>query len=406
MLNRVIITEEKLNQKEDVLVLAVYENNHMKEVRLVPKNKQTFLGNIYIGRVKNIVENIWAAFIEIENGQICFASLDDLKAPIFTKKIGKKPLCIGDELVVEVIKENVKTKPPVVSAKLNFTGRNLVLTTQNCHLGISKKLVSEDKKRLQNLLEPYMGKEYGLIARTNAKDVSEEELLQELSFLQEEYEQLKRTAIHKTGGSLLRETETEEIQFIKSLYMAETEKILTDIPKVYEKLQKYLLEQQAEELEKLELYEDTQISLLGLYNVRRELDRALNKKVWLSSGGYLVIEPTEALTVIDVNSGKNIKKIPKEEMIFQTNLEAAKEIAKQLILRNISGICIVDFIDMKEKEHQEKLMHSLRMELKKDKISVTLVDITRLGLVELTRKKVQKSLREQIQQGDEFYERH
>lgn len=403
MLNRVIITEEKLNQKKDILVLAIYENNHMKEVRLMPKNKKTFLGNIYIGRVKNIVENIQAAFIEIENGQICFASLKDLKTPLFTKKVGKKELCIGDELVVEVIKENVKTKPPVVSAKLNFTGKYLVLTTQNCHLGLSKKLIGEDKKRLQNLLEPYLGEDYGLIVRTNAKDAAKEELFSELKNLKNEYEYLKKTAIHKAANSLLRETDTEEIQFIKGLYMSDTEKIITDIPNVYEKLEKYLKEYQWKDLDKLELYEDLQISLLSLYNVRRELDRALNRKVWLSSGGYLVIEPTEALTVIDVNSGKNIKKISKEEMVFHTNIEAAKEIAKQLILRNISGICVVDFIDMKEKEHQEKLMHILRMELKKDKIPVTLVDITRLGLVELTRKKVQKSLREQVQ-GEEFNE--
>lgn len=403
MLNRVIITEEKLNQKKDILVLAIYENNHMKEVRLMPKNKKTFLGNIYIGRVKNIVENIQAAFIEIENGQICFASLKDLKTPLFTKKVGKKELCVGDELVVEVIKENVKTKPPVVSAKLNFAGKYLVLTTQNCHLGLSKKLIGEDKKRLQNLLEPYLGEDYGLIVRTNAKDAAKEELFSELKNLKNEYEYLKKTAIHKTANSLLRETDTEEIQFIKGLYMSDTEKIITDIPNVYEKLEKYLKEYQWKDLDKLELYEDLQISLLSLYNVRRELDRALNRKVWLSSGGYLVIEPTEALTVIDVNSGKNIKKISKEEMVFHTNIEAAKEIAKQLILRNISGICVVDFIDMKEKEHQEKLMHILRMELKKDKIPVTLVDITRLGLVELTRKKVQKSLREQVQ-GEEFNE--
>jgi len=403
LLNRVIITEEKLNQKKDILVLAIYENNHMKEVRLMPKNKKTFLGNIYIGRVKNIVENIQAAFIEIENGQICFASLKDLKTPLFTKKVGKKELCIGDELVVEVIKENVKTKPPVVSAKLNFTGKYLVLTTQNCHLGLSKKLIGEDKKRLQNLLEPYLGEDYGLIVRTNAKDAAKEELFSELKNLKNEYEYLKKTAIHKAANSLLRETDTEEIQFIKGLYMSDTEKIITDIPNVYEKLEKYLKEYQWKDLDKLELYEDLQISLLSLYNVRRELDRALNRKVWLSSGGYLVIEPTEALTVIDVNSGKNIKKISKEEMVFHTNIEAAKEIAKQLILRNISGICVVDFIDMKEKEHQEKLMHILRMELKKDKIPVTLVDITRLGLVELTRKKVQKSLREQVQ-GEEFNE--
>ena len=141
------------------------------------------------------------------------------------------------------------------------------------------------------------------------------------------------------------------------------------------------------------------VSLSTLYSLKHELDRVLEKKVWLPSGGYLVIEPTEALTVIDVNSGKNIKKKQKEEMILSINTEAAVEIARQLVLRNISGIIVIDFIDMEQKEHQEKLLHVLRMEIKKDKIPTTLVDITRLGLVELTRKRVQKSLKEQLQ-GD------
>ena len=185
--------------------------------------------------------------------------------------------------------------------------------------------------------------------------------------------------------------------------MAETEKITTDKPEIYKRLQKYLSEHQPQDMEKLCLYVDKMVSLGALNNIKRELARALDTKVWLPSGGYLVIEPTEALTVIDVNSGRNQKKLEREELFFQTNVEAAKEIAAQLILRNISGICIIDFIDMKEKSRQEELMHILRMELKKDKIPATLVDITRLGLVELTRKKVQKSLREQLR-GDEPYE--
>ena len=157
--------------------------------------------------------------------------------------------------------------------------------------------------------------------------------------------------------------------------------------------------QDTKEAEKLHLYTDTQVSLFALYSLTHELERALHRQVWLPSGAYLVIDPTEALTVIDVNSGKNIKKKSREELVFSVNVEAAHEIARQLILRNISGICIIDFIDMKEKEHREELMHILRMDLKKDKVPATLVDITRLGLVELTRKKVQKSLKEQLQ-GD------
>lgn len=402
MSERVIITEEELHGKL-YEILAVYQGNHMKEVRLLRENTKPLLGNIYIGRVQSIVSNIQAAFIEIAGGQGCFCPLSEIVSPVFTKKVGKKPLCQGDELLVEVVKEGVKTKPPMVSANLNFTGKYLVLTTQNRKLGISKKITGEERKRLKTLMEEKKGEDFGLVVRTNAAEIEEQVLLEELEKLKKEYEQLRQTSIHKTAFSLLREADSEEIHFLKGLYMAETEKITTDKPEIYERLQKYLSEHQPQDMEKLCLYVDKMVSLGALNNIKRELARALDTKVWLPSGGYLVIEPTEALTVIDVNSGRNQKKLEREELFFQTNVEAAKEIAAQLILRNISGICIIDFIDMKEKSRQEELMHILRMELKKDKIPATLVDITRLGLVELTRKKVQKSLREQLR-GDEPYE--
>ena len=195
----------------------------------------------------------------------------------------------------------------------------------------------------------------------------------------------------------MREAPPFYLQFLKNRNLTEVQKITTDIPSVHEVLLQHL--QDTKEAEKLHLYTDTQVSLFALYSLTHELERALHRQVWLPSGAYLVIDPTEALTVIDVNSGKNIKKKAREELVFSVNVEAAHEIARQLILRNISGICIIDFIDMKEKEHREELMHILRMDLKKDKVPATLVDITRLGLVELTRKKVQKSLKEQLQ-GD------
>lgn len=396
--DRIIITREELHNNS-YLVCARYDEKRMTEIHLQKEERETILGNIYVGRVTNIVENIQAAFIEIEKGCTCFYPLKELKDPIFTKKQGKKPLCVGDELVVEVIKENMKTKPPMVSTNLNFAGKYLVLTTENRRLGISQKLSADERVRLQQLIEPHMAKDYGVIVRTNAREADEQTILTEFESLKSEYMKLRENAGHRTAFSLLRKSEPFYLSFIKGLSLPKIEKISTDLPMVYRELEGYFQEYEAPEAEKLHFYEDRLLSLSALYSLKHELDRILGRKVWLPSGGYLVIDPTEALTVIDVNSGKNSKKKPKEEMIFSINAEAAMEIARQLILRNISGIIVIDFIDMKSEIHQKELLHILRMELKKDKIPTTLVDITRLGLVELTRKKVQKSLKEQLQ-GD------
>ncbi|MCI8327445.1 MAG: ribonuclease E/G [Lachnospiraceae bacterium] len=403
MSERIIITKEELYEQE-YLVCANYDYKRMTEIRLQKVEQESILGNIYIGRVTNIVESLHAAFIEIEKGLVCFYSLEDLRSPIFTKKLGTKPICVGDELVVEVKRENIKTKPPVVSTNLNFTGRYLVLTTENHKLGISKKLSATDRSRLQAFMTPYLSKEYGWIVRTNAVLAKEEEIFQELQDLQDSYSKLIETAKYRTCYSLLRKSTPSYFSFLNGMMLSNIEKITTDIPSIYEELQEYFQGTEIESQNELLFYEDPLVSLSAIYNLKQELDRALNRQVWLPSGGYLIIEATEALTVIDVNSGKDRKKRSREETILSINIEAAIEIARQLILRNISGICIIDFIDMKEKKHQEKLLHILRMELKKDKIPATLVDMTRLGLVELTRKKVQKSLKEQLQ-GEIPYEK-
>lgn len=409
--DRIIITRETLKKNldsgkgQEYLICARYDEKRMTQVHLERESSRNILGNIYIGRVVNIVENLQAAFIEIEKGFACFYSLTDLKNPVFTKKNGKKPLCIGDELLVEVTKERIKTKPPMVSTNLNFPGKYLVLTTENQMLGTSRKLQAEDRNRLKQLLEPHVSsEEFGVVIRTNARDAGEEEILAELEALKKARRELLERARHLTAFSLLRASVPYYLSFIQGLQLTQVEKITTDIPEVYEELALYFREYEKQELQKLYLYEDSMVSLSALYSLKHELDRAMAKKVWLPSGGYLVIEPTEALTVIDVNSGKDIRKKSKEELIFSINMEAAQEIGRQLMLRNISGICVVDFIDMKRKEHQEKLLSSLRKILKMDKNPATLVDITRLGLVELTRKRVEKSLREQLE-GDEPHEK-
>ena len=396
---RIIITKAPLKEGwgQEFFLAAAFDEKRMTQIQVEAVSKSSILGNIYIARVENIAQNIQAAFVDIAKGVSCFLPLEEAKNAVFTKKNGKKDLCIGDELLVEVTREKQKNKPASVSANLNFSGKYLILTTGNHLLGISKKLHATERERLQALLKDQITDTFGIVVRTAAKDASDEEILRELEMLTKQCHACLQGAMHRTAFTRLREAPPFYLQFLKNRNLTEVQKITTDIPSVHKVLLQHL--QDTKEAEKLHLYTDTQVSLFALYSLTHELERALHRQVWLPSGAYLVIDPTEALTVIDVNSGKNIKKKAREELIFSVNVEAAHEIARQLILRNISGICIIDFIDMKEKEHREELMHILRMDLKKDKVPATLVDITRLGLVELTRKKVQKSLKEQLQ-GD------
>lgn len=396
---RIIITKAPLKEGwgQKFFLAAAFDEKRMTQIQVEAVSKSSILGNIYIGRVENIATNIQAAFVNIAKGVSCFLPLEEAKNAVFTKKNGKKDLCIGDELLVEVTREKQKNKPASVSANLNFSGKYLILTTGNHLLGISKKLHATERERLQALLKDQITDTFGIVVRTAAKDASDEEILKELEMLTKQCHACLQGAMHRTAFTRLREAPPFYLQFLKNRNLTEVQKITTDIPSVHEVLLQHL--QDTKEAEKLHLYTDTQVSLFALYSLTHELERALHRQVWLPSGAYLVIDPAEALTVIDVNSGKNIKKKAREELVFSVNVEAAHEIARQLILRNISGICIIDFIDMKEKEHREELMHILRMDLKKDKVPATLVDITRLGLVELTRKKVQKSLKEQLQ-GD------
>ena len=396
---RIIITKAPLKEGwgQEFFLAAAFDEKRMTQIQVEAVSKSSILGNIYIGRVENIATNIQAAFVNIAKGVSCFLPLEEAKNAVFTKKNGKKDLCIGAELLVEVTREKQKNKPASVSANLNFSGTYLILTTGNHLLGISKKLHATERERLQALLKDQITDTFGIVVRTAAKDASDEEILKELEMLTKQCHACLQGAMHRTAFTRLREAPPFYLQFLKNRNLTEVQKITTDIPSVHEVLLQHL--QDTKEAEKLHLYTDTQVSLFALYSLTHELERALHRQVWLPSGAYLVIDPTEALTVIDVNSGKNIKKKAREELVFFVNVEAAHEIARQLILRNISGICIIDFIDMKEKEHREELMHILRMDLKKDKVPATLVDITRLGLVELTRKKVQKSLKEQLQ-GD------
>lgn len=393
MERKLIIT----NWKGHVLT-SVLENGEIVEFHCSNEEgkKEAVLGNIYVGKVKNIVPNIGAAFIEIAKGVECYYAIAENKNPIFTQKIGKKPLCIGDELLVQVSKEAVKTKVPTVSSNLNFTGKYAVLTTGDTRIGISSKLPKESRSYFQSLAASYQSDAYGFIIRTNAKEVSRESVQKELQQLIQEYETLIQVANTRVCYSCLKKSPKQYLSELKNIYQDGLTEILIEDSDLYNETAEYLHAHQPEDLKKLHRYEDALLPLDKLYAIEKRMEDALKEKVWLKSGAYLVIEPTEALTVIDVNTGKCISKKKDESTYLKINIEAAKEAAKQIRLRNLSGIIVVDFINLDNKERMKELTDVFQKELRKDPISTTLVDVTKLQLVEVTRKKVRKPLKEAI----------
>lgn len=403
MSQKLIITKDK-----STIISAFYQGMDMVQVSLNPINDEEILGNIYLGKVKNIVKNINAAFVEIADGRMCYYSLTDNPNPIMANQSkedeeNKKNIQIklGDELIVQVIKEEVKSKAPVVSSNISITGKYLALTHGKSSLGVSTKIEdSKERKRLRDLIKSYSNKDYGFIVRTNSAFVDEELITKEISCLIEIYKNIRSYGIYKSRFSLLYRTPPAYICDIRDGYSDRVDEFVTDDIDLYENMRDYLVNHQPEDKDKLRLYQDTSISLSSLYGIKEKIKDAIKPMVWLKSGGSLVIQPTEALTVIDVNTGKAVagkKKV--QETFLRINLEAAKEIARQIRLRNISGIIIIDFIDMTLQKNKDLLMEELEKEFKKDPIKTTLVDMTALGLVEVTRKKLRKPLHEQVNDG-------
>lgn len=413
-MKKYIITQENLktsNGEQKFIVSALYDTNKkMLEATLSDSKEESILGNLYIGRVENVVKNLNAAFIRISPDQICYYSLDEYKQPLFTKKISqKKPLVEGEELVVQVSREALKTKDPAVTTNLNFTGKYAVLTTENQRIGISSKLDKADKERLKALAEQISHPDFGFILRTNAKDATDEEIMAEMKALSEEWNLIKDTAKHKTCYTCLKKEAPAYLKEIVNLPTREVDELIIDDRTLFEQIcgiygiqaddlwtsgavSVPVNEINVSDTLTVRYYNDPLLSLSGLYSVRSSLENALSEKIWLKSGAYLIIQPTEALTVIDVNTGKNVAKKDVQENFLRINKEAALEIAHQIRLRNISGIIVVDFMNLESKEAEAELMNTFRAELKKDPVPTQLIDITKLGLVEVTRKKVRKSI--------------
>ena len=389
----------------DKVLTAVFSGRKPLALTLEPEQGGSLLNNIYIGKVQKVVKNISAAFVEIGGGRVGYLPLEGT-CPRVLNRPGAKNLAPGDELIIQVEKDAVKTKAPVVTCRLSFAGRYCVLTAGKPGVNFSSRLTDQSfKRRVRPVLEEAVrarGHEAcGLIVRTNAGEAGEEQLLAELAVLFDQYESVQNQGNHRVCYSCLYRSLPGYMASVRDSLGGSLEAVLTDQADVYEELKHYLALNQQKDLEKLSFYDDPLLSLGALYSLDKVMEEALGKRVWLKSGGYLVIEPTEAMVVIDVNTGKYSGKKTLQETILKINLEAAVEIAHQIRLRNLSGIILLDFIDMEPGENREILLKALSEAVSADPVKTAVVDMTKLNLVEMTRKKVRRPLHEQVIPGTE-----
>lgn len=391
-------------ENEIIYSALVDERDQLIELSVDKLHEQSMVGHIYIGKVTNAMPGVQAVFVSIGLEQDVFLQIKDDDHFIYTngKESSIKP-SIGDELIIQIIKDAYMSKAPTATSMMSIDGRYCVLTYSKCFIGMSSKIKEKnEKERLKSIFEKGLTNEYGFIVRTNAEYVEEDVLIEEMDDLVEKYDAIIQTAPYRKCNYLLYKQPSKFIKFIRDANKSDItqysfdDETLFDLAKAYFNHPIYPIENQ------LVLHTDAQYNLYKLYSLKSKIQKALQEKVWLKSGANLIIQRTEALVVIDVNTSKSVgKKNNVEQAIYNINLEAAFEIAKQVRLRNLSGIIIIDFIDMQEDENKQKLMMKLQKCFDQDRIKTTVVDMTALGLVEVTRKKSDKSLYEVLEDVEE-----
>lgn len=377
------------------------------------------VGAIYLCRVKNVVPNIQACFVEITNGELCFLPMKDAKQVLLLNRKPDGRILEGDEFPVQIVRDVQKTKQASVTAHISFSDDFFAFSFGKPTLGISSKLEKAQKQALTGLLTDagiiadgcfvqglvagrFPGTiipSVGLVVRTRAAEFcsesNRERLKEQFSSILERFISFLGSCMHRTGRVCVLEPECMADRILPQLVSPdEFSEIITDDPAVHTELKKYA------EIHlpstPCRLYDDPMLSLSKLYNLDSKIDEAFGERVWLKSGAYLIIQPTEALTVIDVNSGKfEARKGNDDQTAWKVNTEAAVEIARQLRLRNLSGIIVVDFINMRAEESRAGLLRQMKGLVQDDRIRTNVVDMTPLGLVEITRKKIMKPLWEQ-----------
>lgn len=360
-------------------------------------------GNIYLGKVQNVLPGMEAAFVDIgtpKNGVIYRSDVTfDPSDTDGEHKRRDRPrieqmIRNGQTVLVQVTKNPIAHKGARLTMEVSLAGRFVVMVpNQPDTYGISKRLPDDERKRLRKVLDRLRPADAGLIVRTAAEGATEEELERDMLRLNEQWRQISELAKRSKGGTLLYKEPPLAVRVIREEFNKEYRQVLIDDRALYEEVRGYVEAVAPALAERVEFYDDD-LALFERFHIHEQLVKALDRKVWLPSGGSLIIEKTEALTVIDVNTGKNVGKSNLEETVFRNNLEAAEEVARQLRLRDIGGIIVIDFIDMEIKENQAEVVRVFREALARDKTRTQAFEISELGLVEMTRKRISEGLLE------------
>ena len=393
-----LILTEIVRKDRRLLVFSLFdEKQSLEDFRVFPAENSGPVGDICSGRVEQINEKLGCAFVRIAEEQRVFLPLQEKQTLLYSRKQSKAPeLHVGDEIIVQIEKAAVKTKLPVATTSLTLQGNYCVLTTADRAVGVSRKLSSEVSGELRRFAEELLPTErnYGLILRTNAGGVSRDLLQEDIADLTLRYSRLLERSAHCSAGTRLEGNPSDVLTALKGLPLEELA-IETDLTAVYEEISAVFPFLKTEG--RLLLYRDPSYSLSARFGLLHQLEELTTRQVWLKSGANIIIEQLETLNFIDVNTAKSSGKIRKDgSHILAVNIEAAREIARQIRFRNLSGMILIDFINMKSKEEEEELIEYLKIQLQKDPVRCSFIDLTGLGLAELTRQKVNASLKETI----------
>ncbi len=390
--------------------VALVEGRQCLEVSVERLKEGPLAGNIYLGRVARVLPGMQAAFVDIGMAKAAFLYVGDVAAEAELGELPPGPgeqrveelLHEGQEIMVQVAKEPLGNKGARLTTHITLPGRNLVFMPTFDHVGISRRIEEEaERTRLRSLLERMRPPGMGFIARTVSEGASAEKLAAEMDFLLSVWDSINQRRRRAGVPEILHQDLSVSLRAVRDLFTREIDRLVIDCPAEHREVSEFVSAFMPRLADSVELYQGEE-PIFDAYGVEAEIARALERKIWLKSGGYVVIEKTEALTAIDVNTGRYVGGYDLEETILKTNLEAVKEIAYQLRLRDIGGLIVIDFIDMESEANQVRVVEALKEALSEDRSKTNVLGMSQLGLVEMTRKRVRESLGETLK-GPCFY---
>jgi ribonuclease E len=376
--------------------IAVLEKNEIVEHYTARHEDRSIAGNVYLGRVQNVLPGMEASFVDIGEsrngvlyaGEVGIVGDEGEEIPRI-----ETVLKSGQPILVQVTKDPMRAKGARLTALISIAGRHLVLVPNARSLGVSKRLPDDERTRLRDIAQSIRPTQHGLIVRTAAEGATQQDLDRDLRRLIEIWDEISATAKKVTAPALVYNEPELELRVIRDLFNRDVVKCYVDHPELESVLRQYIRTTTPDLDHRVELYRG-QLPIFEEFRVQEQIRKSLDRSVWLPSGGHLVIDRTEAMTVIDVNTGKFVGKSSLEETVFRTNKEAAVEVSRQLRLRDIGGIIVIDFIDMELIENRDEVLRVLKKELAKDRTRTQVFDISPLGLVQMTRKNVSAGILE------------